>query len=197
MFQQVTSTTNHYIDELRQSLQRNRRAAADWLVVAHDDARVLTQLDAAFPESVLAVLVVPQGRWQADAEKMSEAVEWAVEELGVQGVLLIGHSQGGVTEEPVRLLGGRALAKGAGDPPPACAPLTDRVKSAQSRAARVQEHFAEQVERLSRMPVIESRLIRNQMQLHGLFYRGESGTFCLYDRRQRRFRALLDDVVAA
>jgi carbonic anhydrase len=196
MLEQVTTTPNPYLDELRRSLQRTRRDAVDWLVVAHDDARVLTQLDAAFPESVLAVLAVPQARWQADAEMMHEVVEWAVEELGVKGVLLVGHSQGGVPDEPVKLLGGRARANGAGAPAPSCAPLTERVKSAQLRAARVQEQFAEQVERLSRTPVIESRLLRRQMQLHGLFYRGESGTFCLYDRRQRRFQPLLAEVAA-
>jgi carbonic anhydrase len=190
MKQQLVSTANPYIHQIRRSLQQAQHVAVDWLVLAHNDARMLKQLDEAFSGGVMAVIALPQGGWQVDDKAMTEAVEWAVEELGVKGVLLVGHSQGGAPEGPVKLLGGKSGGLTGGRPAAAPCSLIDRIKSAQSRAAHVQSQFAEQVERLS-------RLIRNQVQLHGLFYRGESGVFCVYDRRQRSFRPLLDEAAAA
>lgn len=199
MKQQLVSTANPYIHKLRRSLQQTRPVAVDWLVLADNDTQLLKHLDEAFPGSMLAVIALPQSRWQMDDQIVAEAVEWAVDELGVKGVLLVGHSQGGAPEEPVKLLGGKAKAitNHGGGPAAASGSLIDRVKGAQSRAARVQTQFAQQVHNLSQMAALRGRLTRNQVQLHGLFYRGESGIFCVYDRRQRSFRPLLNEPVAA
>ena len=192
-------TVNPYIEKIRQALARTQPAAVDWLVLAHNDARLLERLDGAFPDSLLAVVAVPQSLWRMDEEMMTEVVAWAVEELKVEGVLLVGHSQGGVPEEPVKLLGGKVAAtsdnggelKGGSDS------LLDRVRKAQDRAAGVQDQFAEQVERLSQRTAVKNLLNRNQMQLHGLFYRRENGVFYLYEQQLHSFRPLLNETGVA
>jgi hypothetical protein len=188
MLQVKTSTANPYITQIRQSLQQTQAVAIDWLVLAHNDAQLLSELDEAFPESALAVIALPQNRWQSEDELLTEVVDWAVCELGVKGVVMVGHSQGGMPEQQVKLLGGKV--KTSKPATTATNSLLERLKQAQLHSLSTQYYFAEQIERLRRATVIENRLTQNQMQLRGLFYRGESGTFCVYDQQRRDFKPL-------
>lgn len=195
MFQVKSFTANPYIRQIRQTLQQSQSVSIDWLVLAHNDAKLLAELDEAFPESALAVIALPQNRWQSEDELLTEVVDWAVGELGVKGVVMVGHSQGGMPEQHVRLLGGKV--KASKSTTTAANSLMERLKQAQSHSLSTQYYFAEQIERLRRTTVIENRLTENKIQLQGLFYRGESGTFCVYDQQRRDFKPLFAGAAVA
>jgi hypothetical protein len=199
MTRQQIVTINPYINQIRRTLQQIRPASVDWLVLAHDDAYMLNQLDEAFPESVLAVIALSQHLWPREEERLAEALDWAIRELRVKGVMLVGHSQGGIPADPVRLLGGKArpvpgskATAGASSSSP-----LDPLKWAQSQSLSVQNYVEGQMERLSRLAGLEPHPARQQVPLHGLFYRAESGIFNVYDWRQRVFRPLLNEGLAA
>jgi len=197
MTQQIF-TPNPYINQLQQFLQAAHGKTADWLVLAHNDVHLLNHLEEAFPDSLLAVISQPQSCWQMSEPLIAEAIGWALCESGVKGVLLIGHSQGGLPEEHVKLIGGkhRPAAGNNGQAGSSSSPL-DRLRQAQARASSVQNHFEKQMDILSRIPALETRLARQQTQLHGLFYRAESGVFFAYDWQERAYRALLQKAMAA
>lgn len=190
---QKISTANPYIHQIRQSLSHTKPVAVDWLVLAHNDKQLLTQLDEAFLDSLLAVIALPPSRLQVQDERLTELVEWAVAELNVKGVLLVGHSQGEGPEAQVTLLGGRAKTLRLNSGESSSNSLLERLTKAQQQAVRVQEQLAEQIDWLSRLTVIE----QERIQLHGLFYRAESGIFYAYDQSQRSFKPLLSEAAAA
>lgn len=197
MQQQELSRINPYIHQIRRTLQQHQPGAVDWLVLAHNDSQLLSRVDEAFSDSLLAVIALPQSRWQLDEQRIGEAVDWAIQELGVKGVLLVGHSQGEVPEDTVRLLGGKVkTSRRQTELTVKSQPLFDRVRKTQLRAESLQRQLAGQVEKLCRLTVVQTHMIRHQLQLHGLFYRAESDVFYAYDLQQRNFRPLLNEATA-
>ncbi|MBS1808193.1 MAG: hypothetical protein JST84_08380 [Acidobacteria bacterium] len=197
MQQQEISMVNPYIHQIRQTLQRNQPGAVDWLVLAHNDSQLLSRVDAAFSDSVLAVIALPQSHWQLDELRISEAIDWAIQKLGVKGVLVVGHSQSEVTEDTIRLLGGKVKNRRYPlDVAPKSYSLLDRVRKTQLRAEGLQRQLAGHIEKLCRLTVVQSHMIRHQLQLHGLFYRAESDMFYAYDLQKRNFRPLLSEAAA-
>ncbi len=188
MLQKIT-TANPYIHQIRQSLSHTQPLAVDWLVLAHNDTQLLAQLDEAFPDNVLAVVALPPNRLQIDDARVTELVEWAIAELGVKGVLLVGHSHAESPEAQIQLLGGKAKTLARNEGESSSNSLMERLKKAQIQAARMQEQVAEQIERLSRL----TAMWREQIQFHGLFYRAESGIFYAYDQHQHSFKPLLSE----
>jgi carbonic anhydrase len=197
MQQQEISQLNPYIHQMRRTLQQHQPGAVDWLVLAHNDSQLLSRVNEAFPHSVLAVIALPQSHWQLDEQRISEAVDWAIQELGVKGVLLVGHSQGEMAEEPIRLLGGKSKTRmHQPDIAAKSNSLLDRVRKTQLRAESLQRQLAGQIEKLCRLTAVQTHMIRHHLQLHGLFYRAESGVFYAYDLQQRNFRPLLNEATA-
>ncbi len=196
MMLQAISTANIYIEQLRRSLQQVPDVNIDWLVFAHNDAQLLARLDQAFPESVLAVIVLPQNRWQMQEEMMADVITWAIRDVGVKGVLLVGHSQAQEPPEMIKLLGGKAAKANKKPAKTSTNTLLQRIQKAQTQSADLQNQLATQVDRLSHMTLIQSKLIMNEMQLHGLFYRAESGLFYIYDQQHRGFRPLFNEAAA-
>jgi carbonic anhydrase len=193
MIQQIEKYANSYIAQIRQQHATCNQVQIDWLVIAHNDERMLEQLDKAFPQNALAVIGLPQECWAVDEESIEEVVQWAVEDLRVQGVLLVGHSQGGAPQGRVQLLGGKARSQSDREVASLAAPnsLIDQVRKTQALVERGEKHFQDQLEKLGNLSSIQHGLLRNQVKLQGLFYRAESGVFCLFDRRSRSFRALV------
>ncbi len=194
MIQQLTKYANPYIAQIRQQLATCSDLKVDWLVIAHRDERMLVQLGEAFPNNALAVIALPQECWAMDDESVEEVVKWALDELQVQGIVLVGHSQGGTPMGQVQLLGGKVKSQTDAEVESLSAPnsLIERVRQAQSLVEGCETHFQDQLEKLSLHSPVEQRLMRNQIRLQGLFYRAESGVFCLYHRRTGTFQALVN-----
>lgn len=196
---QKVATVNPYIHKIRQSLSCAQPLAVDWLVLSHNDTQMLAQLEEAFPDAVLAVLSLPPNRLQTVDEKLIELVEWAVAELGIKGVMLVGHSQQEMFEEQVKLLGSKASRMSPREVESLVSypSFLDRMKAAQQQAAMMQEYVANLIDNLSQITLKHGHKLCAQIRLHGLFYRAESGIFYAYDQQQRSFTALLNEVAVA
>lgn len=192
MKQQTASIANPYINNIRLILGQTQKTEVDWLIVTHNNPQLLARLNGAFPDSTAAILPLPQNCWHRNNKMMAEVVAWAIRELKVKGVLLVGHSRGGVHEEKVR-----AATRNQTKRLPATDSFTERVKNAQIQVALAQSHFLEQAESLSRTAVIESQLAQTHTHFYGLFYREESDAFFAYDRRQRSFKPLTSETAIA
>lgn len=190
MQQQEITLANPYIYQLQQTLQRDQPAAIDWLVLAHHDSQLLSRLDKAFPDSVVAVIALPQSRWQFEEQWIAETVEWALAELRVQGLLLIGHSQSEVDTEPIKLLGGPFRRTDRTDTHASSFSLLDKSRKVQARIEILQQQLTGQLEKLCHLRGVQTRLTHQQLQMHALFYRAESGLFYAYDLEQEKFNPL-------
>ncbi len=61
-----------------------------WLVVAHNDTRLIRTLESALPDESAVVLEVSQESW--DFDQLGEAIEWAMMNGDLQNLVLVGHS---------------------------------------------------------------------------------------------------------
>lgn len=192
---QKVATINPYIHKIRQSLSRAQPLAVDWLVLSHNDTQMLAQLEEAFPDSVLAVLTLPPNRLQPVDDRLIELVEWAIAELGIKGVMLVGHSQQEMFEEQVKLLGGEARRMSHRDVESLASypSFLDRLKAAQQQTAMMQDYVATLIDNLSQITLKQGHQLCTQIRLRGLFYRAESGIFYAYDQQRRSFTALLNE----
>ncbi len=69
-------------------------------------------------------------------------------------------------------------------------------KRAQDLLRRAKYHFVDQVNELCEIPEVQHRLSEGKLQVDGLFYVAESGTFLLYDITNHTFRPLLGKPIA-
>jgi hypothetical protein len=198
MIQKTNSPSNPWLRQIREQLPVNGNTSVDWLVFAHNDPRMLSGLEAALSGTVMAVVSLPQSCWEMDDEMVEEVLQWAISESSVKGVLLVGHSQGGTPEDLVQIMGntGATRSRSSIDRAASKSPLA-RAKHAQSKVAGCERHFVNQLEKLGRLAGINHRFLPQPLQTEGLFYRCESGVFCLFDRQNRTFRALLPDASVA
>lgn len=188
----AVSPANPYINIIRLTMGRTQKTEADWLILTHNDPQLLARLNGAFPDNKVAMLPLPQNCWHRNNKMMAEVVAWAMRELNVKGVLLVGHSQGGAPEEKIW-----PAARNQTKRLSASSSFIERVTNAQSQVARAQAYFTEQAESLSRTVAIESQLTQKNVPFYGLFYRGESDAFLAYDRRQRSFKLLTNETTFA
>jgi len=181
---------NPYIEQLKDKSTQDV-PQVDYLIIAHPDDRMVTALKSAFSEYQLAILTIPQFGWDMSGDAEQEVVQWAVEELNVKGVLLVGHSQGGFPNEQVQLFNGssdRQSASGRQGNP-----LLERVRQAQAALVKSEQHFVDQLQGLVSLPSLSEKTLRDPSWIQGLFYRAESGIFCLVDPQSGSFQALIND----
>lgn len=70
--------------------------------------------------------------------------------------------------------------------------LIERVQSARQRVADCEQHFVDQLQYLHQLQAVTSESPTSSTLIRGLFYRAESGLFCVYDQRRDEFRALVE-----
>lgn len=180
MIQQVIGKNVHpYIDQIQRQLGELGTKHVDFLVVAHNDPVMIERLGRSFPDATLAVLAIPQSCWAMDDDTEHEVLQWAAEELKVKAIWLVGHSNGGTPADHVQVIFPRAeqeskleLVKRQS--------LFDRVQKCRTRVSCGESHFREQLEFVAQHSQLQSRLTRGDLELQGLFYRADSGTFCLF-----------------
>lgn len=124
------------------------------------------------------------------------AIEFAIECLGIEDVIICGHTHCGAMRgllEPYTL-----------DSLPH---VQDWLRHAESTASIVREHYAHlagddllnvaaqenvlmQIEHLRTLPIIAARLPRKKVRLHGWMYKIETGEIFAYDVHARQFTKL-------
>jgi carbonic anhydrase len=151
---------------------------------------MLRQIHEAFAESHVGTVAVPPSCWMMNDESVSELVDWATGQRNVRGILLIGHSQGGTPADMVQLAaaGQTGTANGHGR---GISSVLDRVQGAQANVRKNEEHFLQELDYLRQTPSVQHRLMQDPGLMQGLFYRAESGVFCVFDQTRHRFRSLL------
>ncbi len=175
---------NPHIIKLKHVIGR-ASSRISWAVFADDDPVLLRRLSQALKEESAAIVPAAQFQWDRDEDTLEDAVVWAIEELSVDTLVLVGNSAAGVTAtEPI--LAGQA---GAGE---AEQGFLESVRAATKKRRLAEEHFLKQVQYLLAVPEISDRLTRESLDLHFLFYRAESGVFVAHDPRDGSFYALID-----
>ncbi len=182
MITSAISTANSYIEQLKEG-DTSTVSQADYLVIAHTDDETLGMLKNALRDNRLAMLTIPQNEWDLTGEPEEEAVQWAIENFNVKGVLLVGHSLGGFPKDEVQPESSVNQSRS----------LLDRVREAQTNALKSEKHFVNQLRCLQSLPSVARKALRDSSYIQGLFFRAESGTFCLFDSTTGSFRALIDD----
>ncbi len=200
MIKSAVSATNPYTEKLKAICARGI-SEADYLIIAHPDNRMLESLKQSLGGKKLVVMTVPQSSWAMEDESEQELVQWAIEELKVKNVLLVGHSQGGVPDEQVQFFDTSSTDRQSREDQTAATQpesanrihsLLARVQNAQQGAFDCQQHFVEQLQYLLNLPAVVNHGKQNTALVQGLFYRAESGVFCSYDSKRQSFRALIE-----
>jgi len=192
MIKSASDSNNVYIDRLQAQLT-NVDASIDYLVIAHPDQAMLRALQGAFSDSTMAVVTLPQDSWAMDDKTQQEIVQWAVNELNVRGVLLVGHSQGGTPNDLVCLMNAGQPSQPV-EPVNRVASLFERARQSHARVAQCESHFASQLEKLRNQPAIVARGLRDSALIQGLFYRVEGGLFCAFNPETQSFAGLIEPV---
>lgn len=126
-------------------------------------------------------------------------IEYAVSVLGVNDIIVCGHSHCGAmkgllhTEELNDLPAVRKWLEHAESTrrlvERKCAHLDDDERLMEA----VKLNVLVQLNNLSKIPAINAKLAKNQIQLHGWVYMIESGEVLSYDRTNKQFQPLFDE----
>lgn len=175
--------SNRLVQKLKKVVQQADRSIS-WAVFADDDPLMLQRLGEALRKESAAIIPAPQNLWSCGGDTLEDAVVWAIEELGISYVVLVGSSAAGVpVSDPI--LAGRAAAD-EGE-----IKLLASVRASERKRRLAEEDFSQQVYALVNVHEIGDRLVRGSLALHCLFYRAESGVFTAFDLRDGSFRALI------
>jgi carbonic anhydrase len=191
MIKQATRPTSPCVENLKEQLNVSDCQELDVLILAHPDETMIAQLKSAFAKRSIAVVGLPQIFWDMSGDDIAELTDWAVNELGVGGLLLVGHSQGGTPNASIQI-----CPVESGDPGQSTnrvASLLDRMQASQACVKENESHFVEQLKQLGNAPAVQACSVRNGSFVEGLFYRAESGVFCRFDHSEETFKALVNN----
>ncbi|QDU89100.1 hypothetical protein Pla175_24860 [Pirellulimonas nuda] len=175
---------NRLVQNLKKVVQQADRSIT-WAVFADDDPLMLRRLGEALGKESAAIIPAPQNLWSCGGHALEDAVVWAINELAVVSVVLVGSSAAGVpVSDPI--LAGRAAADESENT------LLASVRASERKRRLAQEDFSQQVQSLVNVHEVGHRVARGSLALHCLFYRAESGVFTAFDPRDGSFRALIN-----
>ncbi len=183
---QQTRTTNHHLTSL-QSLFADQHAKLDWLVIAHNDPVMTGRLDDVVRGKRAAMLKINQQHWELAGTELPEAVEWSIDQAGVQHLLIVGHSQADV-RPPEATWMGDGIDILQSESPTGYNRLLAGASRVQTEIQQVKDHFAAQIDNLCGREQLQAALVAGRLQLHALFYLATSGTFLIYEPASRTFK---------
>ena len=177
---------NTHIESL-EAVFSESKTAIEWLVIAHNDSRMMRSLSDALSRESAAVLEVSQDTWDFGGDELPEAIEWALRQGKVKNVVLVGHSQAGGSASRASLVASTTKAEiRSGNER-----LIAGVQLANAHNRDAQARFALLVRQMSQIPVVHSRCANGELATYGLFYRAESGLFLAYNGEQDECRPLM------
>lgn len=165
--------TNPYVAALIQAFQETP-VALEYLVIAHTDARLVNAISSALTGHASAILEVPQGRWAFGDSDLSKALKWAVENLAIEHLVLVGSSGGPNAQSRVTLTTNDESA------PSGFEKMVLGAQRVQAQAKAAQEWFASKNVELKQQ-VVQNHFPNGGPEVQGLIYRPESGVFLRYD----------------
>ena len=177
--------TNTHIAALEYVLAKAQRPV-QWLVIAHNDARLVRSVSSALKGQSAAVLEVSQDTWDFEDKEFVEAIEWAMQQEDIRQLVLVGSSQAGGAASRASLVSDGVDVQGK----VGYERLLANVKQKSIRSAEAQEEFAGQVQQLSQLPILHDKVSNQELELYGLLYRPETGLFSHYDADKDTFQVL-------
>lgn len=174
------TSTNPLLDSLQQAWRKSG-GKAKWLVIAHDDDRLVNSLASAFVEESACVLTIRQGEWDFRHDELAEVMEWAVRQDSLKHLVVVGHSEAESAPQEIRSIRSGIDASGSYDR------LRQGVRQnvLQTRDSRLQ--FAQRVNELVSLSGLSEAAETPQLSVHGLFFLADSALFLYYDAAQREF----------
>jgi carbonic anhydrase len=188
----MTSTaisTNSHIASLEKTFDQ-ARSPIEWLVIAHRDPRMLRSLSAILEGQSAAILEVSQDEWNWSEGELSSAIEWVLQRKEIRNLVLVGHSQVGGTASRSYLLSADP-SQTSDQENNGYVRLLAGVRRVQSQSHHAQMRFAADVQQFLQIPPVYRRWTLGELELHGLFFRAESGLFLTYDPDADTFRATI------
>jgi len=178
-----TSTNSHIA--LLESVFAQAKTPVEWLVIAHNDSRMIQSLSASMTGESVAILELSQDLWATEEQELVETIEWALQQGSVGNLLFAGHSQPGGSKSRASLVdeGGKTQSS--------YGRLLAGVRRSNAQIQNAQQKIAAQVQRMSQVPVVHSRWVNAELTIYGLFYRAEDGVFLAYDADNDKFRPLV------
>lgn len=176
---------NEHIAALESSFEQ-ATAPVQWLVIAHDDSRLMHLLSSALAGQSAVVLHMPQDEWDFRSKSFAETVEWALQQGEIRNLVLVGSSQAGDAARPAVTVPAQKETQcnsGIGK-------LIAGVHGHVARNREVQSAFAEQVRCLSQVPAVRGRCDDAVLNVCGLLHRPESGVFVVYEPGSDTFHPL-------
>ncbi len=181
----ISKNTNPHITALENVFDQATKPV-EWLVIAHSDAQMLDALSSAMCTESAAVLEVPQDTCQID-DKLTETIEWALQQHGIRNLVLVANSRFVVTDCQASLV----------SPPQHTPGEIEKLVAGRDRfntqSQETQKRFGSLVQQLSEIREVQQRCDQNELAIYGLFYRSETGVFLAYDANQDAFRPLVSN----
>jgi len=176
------------------------------LFITCSDSRVLAELITQSKPGDLFVVknignIVPPASAQGDTNSTAAAIEFAVDRLRVDDIVICGHSQCGAIDA---LLGYTAI----GDSTPhlrdwlkVASPVLDTLKKEYHHlheqearcTAAAEENVLYALDNLHSYPCVQDRLADGSLSLHGWFFKIATAELFAYDPETRQFIPLVDD----
>lgn len=192
MIKSLQVAINDHIENLKQQLTSTPIDQLDYIILAHSDVGMIRKLKHGFFNASVAVVSIPQSEWAMDDRSINDFVEWTLNELNVKTVLLAGHSLGGTPSDTVQVCRSGQLDSGSVQNGPLVT-FIERVQAAQQCCQENESHFLMQLEKLQNAPAVQTQFLRNKNLVQGLFFRAESGVFCLWNSEKSEFKPLIDE----
>ena len=178
-----TTTSNPHIAALEEVFTKSNNSI-EWLVISHDDSRMVRSLCSNLPNKSTAVLEISQSQWDFESKDLAEAFEWALQQSEIKHVVLVGNSQASTSKS-------RASLVGDGESNGGFSKLLAGVKRNNAQNGDAQKDFASHVQKMSQIPVLHNRWSNGDLEILGIFYRAESGVFVAYDADSNTFQPLV------
>jgi len=183
----VPSPADGWLNSWRQQVMTDTDCTTQWMVIAHHDGKLIDRVRRALEPASPLVLAIRQDQWNLYSEEMADAIRLAIREVKIRGVLLCGHSLRGVPwpVECDTALAGRATT------PSGAHHILGGIQRSRSRLKAAQRHFASHFDRLAKLEWVAESTSVGQLELQGVFYLAESGTFQRFDPESGGFEPLL------
>lgn len=195
MIQLAKQSISQQIEDLKQEFEDHQSGELDYLVIAHTDSRMLQQIKTAFAGHLMAVVAIPQSLWAMGQDDVDELLDWAVNQLKVKYVLLVGHSLGGTPMSHIQVCNSSHSQNDQDSNGSRISGVFQRVQQAQAEVKEAEDFFIQELECLKSVPSVQSACKKQPQLIQGLFYRSESGVFCAYDCQRKTFRALVNNAI--
>lgn len=157
-----------------------------WLVISHNDPQMIRSLSASMANEAVAFLHLSQDTWNFDDDEFIDAIHWALEQDSITNIVLAGSSQAAGSDISVSMTQPDLRQAENG-----YAKLLAGVKLQNTRNREASRMFGSQAKQFLQIPVVHNARTKEQLQVHGLFYRVESGLFLAFDFEASEFRPLV------